>query len=154
MLGKAPYKYCFLIGQTLVMSSLYETHIGDVITLCFLVLKCLHQFSCSSYQKQGSPSTINKYSWCWEVPRSKYCFLIRTYEYTMKHKVMTSMMSSLYASGPEVFTPIFLQFLPKTRLAKYHQWSLNACDASKNVTISIRRSVKLPMADADCNDLP
>ena len=23
-------------------------------------------------------------------------------------------------SGPEVFTPIFLQFLPKTRLAKYH----------------------------------
>ena len=40
-----------LIGQTLVMSSFYETPIGDVITLYFLVLKCLHQFSCSSYQK-------------------------------------------------------------------------------------------------------
>ena len=26
-------------------------------------------------------------------------------------------------SGPEVFTPIFLQFLPKTRLAKYHHSS-------------------------------
>ena len=51
-------KYCFLIGQTLVMSSLYETPIGDVITLYFLILKCLHQFSCSSRQKQGSPSTI------------------------------------------------------------------------------------------------
>ena len=58
MLGKPPNKYCFLIGQTLVMSLLYETHIGDVITLCFLVLKCFHQFSCSSHQKQGSPSTI------------------------------------------------------------------------------------------------
>ena len=55
-------KYCFLIGQTLVMSSLYETPIGDVITLYFLVLKCLHQFSCSSHQKQGSPSTINVYN--------------------------------------------------------------------------------------------
>ena len=33
--------------------------IGDVITLYFLVLKRLHQFSCSSHQKQGSPSTIN-----------------------------------------------------------------------------------------------
>ena len=52
-------KYCFLIEQTLVMSSLYETPIGDVITLYFLVLKCLHQFSCSSHQKQGSPNTIN-----------------------------------------------------------------------------------------------
>ena len=30
------------------MSSVYETHIGDVITLYFLVLKCLQQFSCSS----------------------------------------------------------------------------------------------------------
>ena len=58
MLGKPTNKYCFLIGQTLVMSLLYETHIGDVITLCFLVLKCFHQFSCSSHQKQGSPSTI------------------------------------------------------------------------------------------------
>ena len=44
--------------QTFVMSSLYEIDIGDLITLCFLVLKCLHQFSCNSYQKQGSPSTI------------------------------------------------------------------------------------------------
>ena len=58
MLGKPPNKYCFLIGQRLVMSSLYETHICDVITLSFLVLKCLHQFCCSSPQKQGSPSTI------------------------------------------------------------------------------------------------
>ena len=40
------------------MSSLYETPIGGVITLYFLVLKCFHQFSCSSHQKQGSPSTI------------------------------------------------------------------------------------------------
>ena len=60
MLGRPPHKYCFLIGQTLVMSSLYEIHIGDVITLCFLVLKCLHQFSCSSCQKKGSPSMIFK----------------------------------------------------------------------------------------------
>ena len=45
--------------QILVMSSLKETHIGDVITLCFLVLKCLHQFSNSFYQKQGLPSTNN-----------------------------------------------------------------------------------------------
>ena len=37
-----------------MMSSLY----AEIITFCFLVLKCLHQFSCSSYQKQGSPSTI------------------------------------------------------------------------------------------------
>ena len=60
--GKVPpHKYCFLIGQTLVMSLPYETHIGDLITLCFLVLKCLHQFSCSSYQKQGSPSIINDF---------------------------------------------------------------------------------------------
>ena len=42
------------------MSSLYDIHIGDVIILCFLVLKCLHQFSCSSYQEQGLPSTINQ----------------------------------------------------------------------------------------------
>ena len=41
-----------------MMSALCETHIDDVITLCFLVLKCLYQFSCSSYQNQGSPSTI------------------------------------------------------------------------------------------------
>ena len=60
MLAKPPNKYCFLIGQTLLMSSLYETHIGDVIALCFLVLMSVHQFSCSSHQKQGSLSTINK----------------------------------------------------------------------------------------------
>ena len=60
-------KYCFLIGQTLVMSSLYETPIGDVMTLWFLVLKCLHQFSCSSYQKQGSPSTIHEIEKIWTV---------------------------------------------------------------------------------------
>ena len=61
MLGKPPYKYCFLIGQTLVMSSLHETCIGDVITLCFLVLKCLHQFSCSSYKNKARqvPSLYN-----------------------------------------------------------------------------------------------
>ena len=32
------------------------------------------------------------------------------------------MMSSFMLSGPEVFTPIFLQFLPKTRLAKYDRY--------------------------------
>ena len=46
--GKAPTKYCFSDW----------THIGDVITFCLLVLRCLHQFSCNSHQKQGSPTTI------------------------------------------------------------------------------------------------
>ena len=32
------------------------------------------------------------------------------------------MMSSFMLSGPEVFTPIFLQFSPKTRLAKYDRY--------------------------------
>ena len=56
-----PHKYCFLIGIYEYKMNSNETYICDVITLCFLVLKCLHQFSCSSYQKQGLPSTINKY---------------------------------------------------------------------------------------------
>ena len=68
MLGKPPTKYCFLIGQTLVMSSLYERHIADVITLWFLVLKCLHQFSCSSHQKQAHQVPSMIYS---SKPRSK-----------------------------------------------------------------------------------
>ena len=47
-----------MIGAYKYEININETHIGDVITLCFLVLKYLHQFCCSSYQKQGSPSTI------------------------------------------------------------------------------------------------
>ena len=50
MLGKPPLQ--------ILLSDWID--IGDVITLCFLVLKCLHQFTCSSYQKQGSPSMIKE----------------------------------------------------------------------------------------------
>ena len=39
------------------MSSLYDI-ICDIITFCFMVLKCLYKFSCSSYQNQSSPSMI------------------------------------------------------------------------------------------------
>ena len=52
MLGKPPPP----IPQILLSD---WTDIGYVITLCFLVLKCLHQFSCRSYQSHGSLSTIN-----------------------------------------------------------------------------------------------
>ena len=37
-------------------------------------------------------------------------------------------------SGPEVFTQIFLQFLPKTRLAKYDHHELgNFCPGTRSV---------------------
>ena len=75
MLGKPPNKYCFLIGQTLGMSSLYETHIGDVIILCFLVLKHLQEFSCSSHQnKAHQVRSIRSLmlSWLIRIEESKF----------------------------------------------------------------------------------
>ena len=64
--GKSPHKYCFLIGA---YEYKMKHDVTDVINLCFLVLKCLHQFSCSSCQKQGSPSTIIVYKNCALNPR-------------------------------------------------------------------------------------
>ena len=61
MLGPSPPPPQILLsGAYGYRMNINETDISDVITLCFLVLKFLHQFSCSSYQKQGSPSTITE----------------------------------------------------------------------------------------------
>ena len=60
---------------------------------------------------------VNKYSWCWESPPNKYYFLIGAYAWC--HHFMLS--------GHEVFTPILLQFLPKTRLAKYDRRLMYRC---------------------------
>ena len=62
-----------------------------------------------------SQEVFNKYSSCWEGSPHKYCFLIGAYHWC--HHFMLP--------GPEVFTSIFLQFLPKTRIAKYHHWLHN-----------------------------
>ena len=63
------------------------------------------------------------------TPPNKYCFLIGTYEYKMNANETDIgdviilwdrhwWCQHVMLSSPEVFTPIFLQFLPKTRLAK------------------------------------
>ena len=44
-------------------------------------------------------------------------------------------------SGPEVFTPIFLQFLPKTRLAKYHHRQINFTPSTNNLDLLMFRAV-------------
>ena len=42
----------------LTNTAFWLEHMPDVITFCFLVLKCLQQFFCSSYKKLGLPSII------------------------------------------------------------------------------------------------
>ena len=58
MLGKPPSQILLSDWSIWYQMNVNEIVITDVITFCFLILKCLHQFSCDSCQKQGSPSTI------------------------------------------------------------------------------------------------
>ena len=68
-----------------------------------------------------SQEGFNKYSWCWESPLQ-----ILLSDWTDIGDVITLWDTHwwchhLMFSGPEMFTPIFLQFLPKTKLAMYNQ---------------------------------